>query len=209
MSEFMLNSSEDARATLILAHGAGAGAASEFMQSMAELLSKHHINVVRFNFPYMQTMVDTGKRRPPDRMPKLQECFTQVVSTVRHSRPNMPLFIGGKSMGGRVATMLCDTLPVLGAVVFGYPFHPPGKPEKLRTEHLEISKKPVLIVQGERDTFGRKDEVLGYSLAKSVVTHFLQDGDHSFKPRKSSGFTQSEHLKVAAQQCVNFIEKNR
>ncbi|WP_374211864.1 alpha/beta family hydrolase [Alteromonas gilva] len=195
----------NAVATVILAHGAGAGAESEFMASMAQLLAQQNINVVRFNFAYMQTVLATGKRRPPDRMPRLLECFNAVIARVTQQWPTLPLFVGGKSMGGRVATMLLDDSPARGGIALGYPFHPPGKPDKLRTEHLESLQKPLLIVQGERDTFGTQKEVRGYSLSSAIDTQFLADGDHSFKPRKASGYSQQQHIAAAARHCQRFI----
>nr|WP_139142044.1 alpha/beta family hydrolase [Alteromonas lipolytica] len=190
-----------------MAHGAGAGAESEFMADMASELAAQAINVVRFNFPYMVTIKETGKKRPPDRMPKLEASFTETIAAVKTQWPDLPLFIGGKSMGGRVSTLILDNSDAVGGVALGYPFHPPGKPEKLRTEHLASLNKPLLIIQGERDTFGRQDEVTTYSLSAAIETVFLADGDHSFKPRKASGYTQSGHILSAAEQVKTFIEK--
>ncbi len=196
----------NALATVILAHGAGAGAESDFMVAMAELLAQKNINVVRFNFSYMQTMMATGKRRPPDRMPALLACFNNVIAEVTRKWPDLPLFVGGKSMGGRVATLLLDESVAAGGIALGYPFHPTGKPEKLRTEHLETMQKPLLVIQGERDTLGTQNEVRGYALAASVDTVFLADGDHSFKPRKASGYSVAKHLSTAAVHCEQFIK---
>ncbi|MEG3768502.1 alpha/beta family hydrolase [Alteromonas sp. 14N.309.X.WAT.G.H12] len=188
----------------IFAHGAGAGMASEFMADMASRICAKGISVLRFNFPYMQTISDTGKRRPPDKIDKLLAHYLALVSDVR-SRYSGPLIIGGKSMGGRVATMVLNQCQADAALVFGYPFHPPGKPEKLRTDHLRVLHKPVCIVQGERDTFGQKDEVMGYDLPPHVQLNFLPDGDHSLKPRKASGFTLDSHLQTAAMVGSEFI----
>lgn len=191
-------------ARLVLAHGAGAGKDSEFMQDMAKALAAEGIEVLRFDFPYMQTMAETGKRRPPDRAPVLEEAYRKVIEGID---TDLPLFIGGKSMGGRMATHVMGHTAVSGAVVLGYPFHPPGKPEKLRTEHLEVLNKPLLIVQGERDTFGKQPEVEGYALSDKVKVHFMPDGDHSLKPRKASGFTQAAHIVAAAAQIRLFIQE--
>lgn len=206
MSEWYVDTPANPVATVVLAHGAGAGAESEFMVDMAAQLAARNINVVRFNFPYMDTIKETGKKRPPDRMPKLEDRFNTVIENVQAKWPDLPLFIGGKSMGGRVATLILEQSKALGAIALGYPFHPPGKPENLRTEHLLALEKPLLIVQGERDTFGRREEVESYGLSSAVQTAFLADGDHSFKPRKASGLTRDEHIQSAARLSVAFIE---
>ncbi|RDV27568.1 alpha/beta fold hydrolase [Alteromonas aestuariivivens] len=208
MSDYLVTPAQNPLARLIFAHGAGAGMDSPFMQQMADLLGERGIEVVRFNFPYMQTIAETGKRRPPDRMPRLLEHFQQVISEMAQRQP-LATFVGGKSMGGRAATLLVEQADVKGAVVMGYPFHPPGKPEKLRTEHLVSLSKPLLVLQGERDTFGRREEVQQYPLASSIETHFLADGDHSLKPRKASGFDYTQHLAEAADRAVHFMEQHR
>ncbi|WOI36195.1 alpha/beta family hydrolase [Alteromonas sp. CI.11.F.A3] len=194
-------------ARLILAHGAGAGKHHDFMQAMASQLTSQNIEVVLFNFPYMQTMMETGKRRPPDKAEKLLAHFNALINEVANTQASVPTFIGGKSMGGRMATMLLDDAEsIIGAIAFGYPFHPPGKPEKLRTAHLETLSKPLLILQGERDTFGTKDEVSAYSLSSAIAVSYLADGDHSFKPRKQSGFTLETHIECAAKSTADFIK---
>jgi predicted alpha/beta-hydrolase family hydrolase len=194
-------------ARLILAHGAGAGKHHDFMQAMASQLTGHNIEVVLFNFPYMQTMMETGKRRPPDKAEKLLSHFAALIDEVAKIQTSVPTFIGGKSMGGRMATMVLDeSESIIGAIAFGYPFHPPGKPEKLRTAHLETLKKPLLILQGERDTFGTKDEVSAYALSSTIAVSYLTDGDHSFKPRKQSGFTLETHIECAAKSTADFIK---
>lgn len=192
-------------ATFVFAHGAGAGQNSEFMQLMAEGISKHGINVVRFNFAYMQLAEELGKRRPPERADKLLAHFNTVLSDVDSS---LPIFIGGKSMGGRMASMLLQESHARGCICMGYPFHPPGKPEKLRTAHLETMSKPVLILQGERDTFGTREEIGTYDLSAQVKLSYLADGDHSFKPRKASGFALDGHLILAITQTAEFIKSH-
>jgi predicted alpha/beta-hydrolase family hydrolase len=109
------------------------------------------------------------------------------------------LVIGGKSMGGRIASMVADEAGVRGLVCLGYPFHPPGRPEKLRTKHLENLATPALIVQGTRDQFGTKEDVAGYSLSESIRVAWIEDGDHSYKPRASSGRTEAGIVRVVAQ----------
>ncbi len=205
MCNWWVTEPDNPKATLILAHGAGAGAESGFMQDMAEQLGELNLRVVRFNFPYMTQIAETGKKRPPDKMPKLEAHYKEIIEQALAKWPNEPLYIGGKSMGGRVATLIAQDTNAAGVIALGYPFHPPGKPEKLRTEHLETFDKPLLIIQGERDTFGNQQEVNDYALPETVSTQFLADGDHSFKPRKASGLTQTEHITTAAQWCAAFI----
>jgi hypothetical protein len=115
------------------------------------------------------------------------------------------LILGGKSMGGRIASMVADELGVAGLVCIGYPFHPPGRPEKLRTAHLADLATPTLILQGERDPFGLPDEVESYDLSSAIRVEWLADGDHSLKPRGSSGFTASDHLTTVARSIGDFV----
>ena len=192
-------------ATFVFAHGAGADKDSDFMRDVAQMLADNQVNVVRFNFPYMVKAAETGKKRPPDRGPVLQQTYLEVLHGVDDE---LPVFIGGKSMGGRISTLILEQSKAKGAICFGYPFHPPAKPEKLRTEHLEDISKPVLILQGERDTFGNQQEVREYSLSPVIEMFFLADGDHSLKPRKASGLTQQQHLETAVAQCLAFITNN-
>lgn len=195
------------KARMVLAHGAGAGMEHDVMQQLAAQLASHGIEVVLFNFPYMQTMKAQGKRRPPSKADALLSHFSALLEHVANELPALPTFIGGKSMGGRMATMLGNEVACKGVVAFGYPFHPPGKPEKTRTAHLPDLTVPLCIIQGERDTFGNQDEVTDYALGNHVQCHFLADGDHSFKPRKASGYTQQQHIEHAASLCTAFIEK--
>ncbi|MBD3584963.1 alpha/beta hydrolase [Salinimonas sp. HHU 13199] len=189
----------------IFAHGAGAGCQTPFMEDIARQLAELGIEVWRFNFPYMQTMLQTGKRRPPEKMTALESHFNALLDKSIRESESLPTFIGGKSMGGRVATQILDASEARGAVVFGYPFHPPGKPEKLRTGHLETIAKPVCICQGERDTFGTQAEVEHYPLASTITVSFLSDGDHSLKPRKKSDATLQDNLSNAARTAATFM----
>lgn len=187
--------------TLVLAHGAGAPMDTPFMTAIATGLSQHAIAVVRFEFPYMQRRRLEGKRSPPDRMPVLEAHFREVVATLLKRGPT---FIGGKSMGGRVAVHVADTLQVAGVVALGYPFHPPKRPDKLRTDALAQLRTRCLIVQGTRDPLGDRDEVRGYALAKRVTVRWLDDGDHSFAPRKASGRTLADNFAEAVAHIVAF-----
>ncbi len=175
--------------TVVLAHGAGAGMDTPFMNFFAQALAKHNLRVVRFEFPYMARRRQAGKGGPPDREPVLRQTWLQVIQKLGRDR----LLIGGKSMGGRIASLVADEAEVAGLVCLGYPFHPVGKPKQLRTEHLKMIRTPTLILQGERDPFGNRDEVPGYQLAPTVRIHWLEDGDHDLKPRKSSGRTQEQN----------------
>ena len=199
-------------ARYLFAHGAGAGMDSDFMADMADKLSALGIEVVRFNFAYMQTMSETGKRRPPDRMPKLQLAWQAMIDEVIALDDGLPLFIGGKSMGGRASTIVAaelgDDAAFKGVVVMGYPFHATGKPEKVRTEHLPDIKRSVLVLQGERDAMGNKQAIAGYELPDIVKVEYLPDGDHSLKPRKASGHTLEENLSKAAEEAATFIKGN-
>lgn len=188
-SEFLVDGAEEAPRTLVLAHGAGAPMDSPFMAYFAEQLAGPRLRVVRFEFPYMRARRLGGGRKPPDREAALLETWRDVVRTLGKTED---LVIGGKSMGGRMASMVADELGVQGLVCLGYPFHAPGRPDKPRIEHLRALRTPALIVQGTRDPFGSPEEVAGYGLAKSIRVRWLDDGDHDFKPRKASGRTQRE-----------------
>lgn len=190
---------------LILAHGAGAGMDSTFMQYFAKELSKRGVAVTLFNFPYMALRTKDGKKRPPDRASKLLEHFRAVVHGAANSGK---LVIGGKSMGGRMASMLLAETPELanGLIVLGYPFHPPGKPEKLRTDHFGAIQAPTLILQGERDTFGNRAFLKTLTLPETMTVTWVTDGDHSFKPRKASGLTEAENWETAVEKISTFIK---
>ena len=203
---------DQAAAVLILAHGAGAGTDSEFMEWFAQSLAGPELAgglvVCRFDFPYMAARCSTGTKRPPDRVAVLIETWHQVINFVRRSStPPHYLLIGGKSMGGRIASMVAEDKKVDGIVCLGYPFHPPGKPDKLRTEHLEDLTIPMLICQGERDVFGHRAESNSWRLSRSIQFSWLTDGDHSFNPRKKSGLTEAENRTTACQSIVEFIAK--
>lgn len=182
-------------ARLLLAHGAGAGMQSDFMQWLSSALVAEGIEVWRFNFPYMQQQLAEQKKRPPNPMPKLQQAF---VEQIQQCPQDLPLYIGGKSMGGRVASMLAveANLPIQGVLAYGYPFHAPGK-DQYRTDHFADLTSSLLILQGERDTFGNQSE-LADKHWPGVKLHWLADGDHSFKPRKKSGLTQAQLIAQAA-----------
>lgn len=203
-TEFLFDGPEDAVVTVLLAHGAGAGMEHPWMAGAATALAHHGLRVARFEYPYMRSRRD-GKKRGPDRMPVLLEAHRAAARECGAKR----LALAGKSMGGRIGTMLADELAdelgVIAVTAFGYPFHPPGKPENLRTAHLEDLRTPTLILQGERDSFGKPDEVAGYELSEHVQVEWLPDGDHSLAPRKRSGHTVEANLSRAFSAAAEFV----
>ena len=192
---------EESSPLFIFAHGAGADMDHEFMSQVATGLASKGIRVVRFNFPYMVKRAEDGKRRPPDRAPKLLEAFEQVIA----EHASQPVVIGGKSMGGRMASMQSENPMVKGIACLGFPFHPPGKVDKYKGEHLASLEKPCLILQGERDTFGSREECSRFQFSNQVKIEFIPDGDHSFKPRKSSGHTETSNIALAVEHLTQFI----
>lgn len=190
---------------LVFAHGAGAGMDSNFIQTVTDLLAARGIGVIRFEFPYMQQRRALGSRRPPDRQPKLLAHWRKVLDAI--DVPPEQLVVAGKSMGGRMASLLVDEVGAAGLVCLGYPFHPQKKPETLRTEHLADLKAPTLIVQGTRDALGNLEEVGGYELSPAIEICWLEDGDHDMKPRVKSGFTHTEHLVSLADEVAQFVRR--
>jgi len=190
--------------TLIFAHGAGALMDSDYMQTLTAELNALGVTVVRFEFPYMQQRRETGKKRPPDRQPILLDCWRAVYEDISNKKLPRSLMIGGKSMGGRMASLVADELGAAGLCCFGYPFHAPGKPEKMRTEHLLSIGTPTKIFQGTRDPFGKPEGLSDIPFSKAVEIHWLEDGEHDLKPRKKSGLTQLHHLKTVAETVASF-----
>lgn len=203
--KLLTNGPKDSSVTVALAHGAGAAMDQPFMEAFAQGLAGRGIRVARFEFPYMAARRADGGKRPPDRDPVLRAAWRAVIETLGRER----LVIGGKSMGGRYASMVAADLegegaPVLGVACLGYPFHPPGKPERTRTEHLRALATPTLILQGERDSLGRREEIEDYRLSPSIRLHWLADGDHGFKPRKASGRTEAQNWDEAIAKLAEF-----
>ncbi len=201
MSErFLIEGPEDAGITILLAHGAGAPMDSASMSAASKALADQGFRVARFEFGYMAARRTSDQRRPP---PKAEVVKPEYLSAIVDLGAKGRLIIGGKSMGGRVASMIADEAYgqglIAGLLCLGYPFHPPGKPEQLRTAHLKDLKTPTLICQGTRDEFGTKDEVPGYELSDRIKLLWLEDGDHDLKPRKTiSGFSAADHLATMA-----------
>lgn len=198
---FLFDGPDDAPLTLVLAHGAGAPMDSPFMQAVAEGVAAKGYRVARFEFPYMAKRRADGRKRPPDRADVLLATWRDVVVRLGPER----LAVGGKSLGGRMASMIADGAGVRGLVCLGYPFHPPGNPQNLRVEHLSAMRTPTLILQGERDPFGTPPEVAGYDLAPAIEVDWIADGDHSFKPRKSSGRTERRNWQDAIERIAAFL----
>jgi predicted alpha/beta-hydrolase family hydrolase len=199
----LVDGAYDARITIVLAHGAGAPMDHPFMNAIAQGIAGKEIRVARFEFPYMAARRSGGPRRAPDREPMLMQTWRDVVAEL--GAPER-MVIGGKSMGGRIASMIADDTGVAGLVCLGYPFHPPGAPSKLRTKHLEKLRTPALIVQGARDSFGLPEEVAKYQLSPKIRVAWIADGDHSFKPRARSGRTYEQNLADAIERIQSFIE---
>ncbi|WP_305797639.1 alpha/beta fold hydrolase [Halomonas sp. SSL5(2023)] len=176
---------------LLIAHGAGAGQDSTFLQRLRAGLAEGGVQTLAIEFGYLQQMRREGRRRPPPRVDRLVEEMAAWCDLLSH--PGLPpLWLGGKSMGGRVASLLAARDGAAGLVLCGYPFHPPAKPERLRLDHWPRLACPTLVVQGTRDPFGTRDEVAGYALPDTVRLHWLEDGDHDWKPRRASGRSQAQ-----------------
>jgi predicted alpha/beta-hydrolase family hydrolase len=203
-SDLLFDGDEDAPTTVVLAHGAGAPMNTPFINSVARgLASGGGVRVVRFEFPYMRARRDSGRRGgAPDREPILRNSWKEIVERLGGGER---LVIGGKSMGGRIASMVADEVRARGLVCLGYPFHPPGRPEKLRTKHLETLETPALILQGTRDAFGTPEDVAGYALSPAIRVVWLEDGDHSWKPRASSGRTEAQNMADAVAAMCGFL----
>jgi predicted alpha/beta-hydrolase family hydrolase len=192
------------RGHLILAHGAGAPMDSPFMQTMAELLAARGLAVLRFEFAYMAQRRSGGAKRPPNPQAQLLDTWRAVYRQVRQQVTG-PVAIGGKSMGGRMASLLADELGADALICLGYPFYAAGKPDKPRVAHLAELTTRTLIVQGERDALGNRATVAGYSLSTAIELLWLSAADHDLKPLKSSGLTHAQHLQQAADAIAAWV----
>jgi predicted alpha/beta-hydrolase family hydrolase len=199
---FLTDGPDAAEQTYVFAHGAGGPMDAPFMTTVARELGERGIRVVRFEFPYMAARRTGGKRGAPDREAVLLATWRDVVAKLGGGER---VVIGGKSMGGRMATLVADELRVRGVVCFGYPFHPPGQPAKVRTAHLETLATPMLVLQGERDPFGTREDVAGYHLSPRIRIEWIPDGDHSLKPRAKSGVTERQNLTRAIEAAAAFM----
>ncbi|MCD7059676.1 alpha/beta hydrolase family protein [Pelagibacterium xiamenense] len=209
-TNFLFDGPEDARVTILLAHGAGAPMDSASMAATAKALATAGFRVARFEFAYMASRRTDAGRKPP---PRAERVMPEYVAAVDDLGPtDGPLIIGGKSMGGRVASMVADPLfeagRIAGLLCLGYPFHPPAKPDQLRTAHLEHLRTPALICQGTRDEFGSPTDVSGYALSPAIEILWLEDGDHDLKPRKTiSGFSAADHLKTIGEATAAWAQR--
>ena len=207
-TDFLFDGPNNARVTILLAHGAGAPMDSASMNAVAKVLAAAGFRVARFEFAYMAAR-RTGERKPP---PKAETVMPQYVAAIDDLHAKGPLIIGGKSMGGRVASMIADDEfangRIAGLLCLGYPFHPMGRPDQLRTKHLLDLKTPTLICQGTRDELGNRFEVGDYGLSDEIEVFWLEDGDHDLKPRKAiSGFTTAQHLQGVADKVVEWTKR--
>jgi predicted alpha/beta-hydrolase family hydrolase len=200
--DLLRNGPNGASTQIVLAHGAGAGMDSPFMQTIAEGLAARGFGVVRFEFPYMREKRRGGAKRGPDRQDVLVTAWRTVIAEIGGAHA---LVLGGKSLGGRIASLIADEVGAKGLVCLGYPFHPPGRPRVLRTRHLERLNTPTLIVQGTRDSMGSKDEVPDYTLSPRIHVSWIEDGDHSLKPRRRSGSDPQQALATAVEEVASFV----
>jgi predicted alpha/beta-hydrolase family hydrolase len=190
---------------VLLAHGAGADMHAATLTSVADALADAKIPSLRFNFPYM-----AAGRRSPDRPPVLEAAVRDAAALLAKQSKVAPerIVLGGRSMGGRICSMVvADGLPAFGLVLLGYPLHPPGNAAKLRVEHLPRITVPCLFVSGTRDAFGTPDELKRHAkkIKGKVSWHWIETGDHGFKPLKSSGLTPAAALDAAAEAVVQFV----
>ncbi|MEO5819250.1 MAG: alpha/beta fold hydrolase [Vicinamibacteraceae bacterium] len=199
--------------TIVIAHGAGAGMSHPFLVAAAAGLADRGFDAITFNFPYMER-----RSKAPNKAPQLEACYRELIATLtgRGWLADRRLVIGGKSMGGRMATMVTAAAdagtepvahPIAGVVALGYPLHPPGRPEQLRVAHFATLRTPLLVVQGTRDDFGSPDELAPHlgPLGSLATIHPVERGDHSFKvtglPRGTHGGVLDGILDTVAAWC--------
>jgi uncharacterized protein len=209
MTDFLFDGPQGAEVTILLAHGAGAPMDSASLNTSTKALAAAGLRVARFEFGYMAARRSSPAKMPPPRAEKLRSEYAAAIDALGAEGR---LVIGGKSMGGRVASMIADQFHasgrVAGLLCLGYPFHPVGKPEQLRTAHLAGLQTPTLIVQGTRDPFGTHEEAASYKLASSIEIFWLEDGDHDLKPRKTvSGFTPADHMRAMTERVATWAKR--
>jgi uncharacterized protein len=187
--DFKVYRSEKPFAALVLAHGAGAGQLSSFMVEAARGFATRGVSTATFDFPYI-----TARRKVPDRTPVLEQAWREAIESARSDLGGLPLFIGGKSMGGRIATHVAaqkNVGRITGVLLLGYPLHPPGRPEQRRDAHLPDIAEPMLFVQGEKDAFGGTDEITALlPRFQRATLHGIPGGDHSFRVPGGKGRQQ-------------------
>jgi uncharacterized protein len=205
---FLKTGPTDSIASVVLAHGAGAPMDTPFMSGFAKALAEHGLRTIRFEFAYMASRrTGEGKKSPP----RAETVMSEYVGVIDALKAERPIVIGGKSMGGRVASMIAEeqfrAKRIAGLFCLGYPFHPPGRPEQLRTAHLKELTVPALICQGTRDPFGTREEVATYQLSRKIRIHWLEDGDHDFRAAKGSTVSARGNQHLAADAVAAWIKK--
>ena len=197
MVDLRVYSSDSPAAAIVVAHGAGAGQTSPFLVRTARGLAARRLSCATFDFAYMES-----KRRAPDPAAALEARWREAIEAAKRTFPGLPLFIGGKSMGGRIASQVAapGVDGLAGLVFLGYPLHPPGKPQQRRDAHLPKIREPMLFVQGTRDTFGTADEIRALlPQLQRATLHEVPGGDHSFKVGKGQGDPIEGILEVVAE----------
>ena len=201
---FLFDGPDSAKTTLLLAHGAGGAMDSPAMQALTEAFAGEGLRVARFEFSYMAARRQSIRKPPP----KAETLIPEYRAALAAMGARGQIIIGGKSMGGRIASMIADETQAAGLLCIGYPFHPVGKPEQLRTAHLKHLRKPTLIAQGTRDPFGTQDEVATYDLSPAIQILWMEDGDHDLRPRKRvSGLTIKNHLASLAREVREWTSR--
>lgn len=201
-AKVLIDGPQKSKNVLLMAHGAGAPMDSDWMNDMAKKCAARKIKVIRFNFPYMEESAKTGKKRPPNPAKQLLACWKEMIETYG---PAKNIVISGKSMGGRMGSLIAEECGVKAWIGLGFPFYAPGKEPGDRIQHLESMKIPALILQGERDSMGSLEKVPSFKLSKKIKVKWVKDGDHSFKPKKASGLSLEDNLEFAADSIHEFM----
>ena len=204
----LINGPKEAKNILLLAHGAGAPMDSIFMNTISDGLNNNGIITFRFEFPYMEKR-RSGKNTFPDKLDVLCDFYKKIYFNIKKANPDKNIWLGGKSMGGRVSTLISRSLDIKGVIVFGYPFHPINKLDKLRLESLQLSGPPILIIQGTRDKFGTITEVKKYKIHKNNTIFWIKDGDHSYNTLKKSELSSKDAIVQAYNEASVFIKKTK
>ena len=204
----LINGPKEAKNILLLAHGAGAPMDSIFMNTISDGLNNNGIITFRFEFPYMEKR-RSGKNTFPDKLDVLCDFYKKIYFNIKKTNPDKNIWLGGKSMGGRVSTLISRSLDIKGVIVFGYPFHPINKLDKLRLESLQLSGPPILIIQGTRDKFGTITEVKKYKIHKNNTIFWIKDGDHSYNTSKKSELSSKDAIVQAYNEASIFIKKTK
>ena len=207
-NNILINGPKKAKNILLLAHGAGAPMDSMFMNTISDGLNKNGIITIRFEFPYMSKK-RSGKNTFPDKFDMLCEFYNKIYFKIKKTNPDKNIWLGGKSMGGRVSSEISRSLDIKGVIVFGYPFHPINKLDKIRLESLQLSGPPILIIQGTRDKFGTIAEVKKYKIHKNNTICWIKDGDHSYNTLKKSILSSEEAIIQAYNEASLFIKQTK